>query len=68
MVVDGERFDVTARAGESGFYDSRWTSGPNEGYGFTSAGHGGGNMADAELEHAIRNFLSQVDPITGYIE
>lgn len=68
MVVDGEQFDVSTRAGEPGVYDFRWTSGPNEGYGFGSAGHGGGGMTDAELEDAIRNFLSQVDPTTGYIE
>ena len=42
-------------------------SGPNEGYGFSSGGHGGGGLTDAELEDAIRNFLSQVDS-TGYIE
>jgi hypothetical protein len=67
MVVDGEQFDVSERAGEPGVYDFRWTSGPNAGYGFGSAGHRGG-MTDAELEDAIRNFLSQVDPTTGYIE
>jgi len=25
-------------------------------------------MTDGELQDAIRNFLSQVDPTTGYIE
>ena len=65
MVVDGEQFNVSERAVEPGVYDFRWTSGPNEGYGFGSAG---GSMTDAELEDAIRDFLSQVDPITGYIE
>ena len=60
MVVDGEQFNVSERAGEPGVCDFRWTSGPNEGYGFTSAGHKGGGMTDAELEDAIRNFLSQV--------
>ena len=68
MVVDGEHFDVSERDGEPGVFDFRWTSGPNEGYGFGSARHGGGGMTDAELEGAIRNFLSQVDPTTGYIE
>ena len=68
MVVDGEQFDVSTRAGEPGVYDFRWTSCPNEGYGFGSAGHVGGCMTDAELGDAIRNFLSQVDPTTGYIE
>jgi hypothetical protein len=68
MVVDGEHFDVIARAGEPGVYDFRWTSGPNEGYGFGSAGHGSDGMTDGELEDAICNFLSQVDLNTGYIE
>ncbi len=68
VVVDGEHFDVIARAGEPGVYDFRWTSGPNEGYGFGSAGHCSGGMTDRELEAAIRNFLSHVDPTTGYIE
>ena len=47
MVVDGEQFEVSARTGEPGVFDFRWTSGPNEGYGFGSAGHGGGGMKDA---------------------
>lgn len=59
---------MTFLAGEPGVYDFRWTSGPNQGYGFGSAGHGSGGMRDGELEDAIRNFLNQVDPTTGYIE
>jgi hypothetical protein len=58
----------SVRAGEPGVYDFRWTSRPKPGYGFSSAGHGSGGMTDAELEDAIRNFLSQVDPTTGYLE
>ena len=68
MVVDGEHFDVTERVGEPGVYDLRWVSGPNEDYGFASAKYGADGQTDAELEAAIRNFLSQVDPSTGYIE
>ena len=68
MVVDGEQFNVSERAGEPGVYDFRWTSGPNKGYSFSSGGHGGCAMTDAGLEDAIRNFLSQLDPTTGYIE
>jgi hypothetical protein len=68
MVVDGEQFDVSERDGEPGIFDFRWTSGPNERYGFGSAGHGGRGIPDGELEDAIRNFLSQVDPSTSYIE
>lgn len=68
MVVDGEQFSVSERAGEPGVYDFRGTSGRNSGYGFSSGGHGGGGITDAALEDAIRNFLSQIDPTTGYIE
>jgi len=68
MVVDGEHFEVTERVGEPGVYEIRWTSGPNEGYGFASTSYSGQGQTDAELEDAIRNFLSQVDPSTGYIE
>ena len=50
---------MTFLAGEPGVYDFRWTSGPNQGYGFGSAGHGSGGMRDGELEDATRNFLNQ---------
>lgn len=68
MVVDGEHFDVRERASEPGVYDLRWVSGPNQDYGFASAKYGGDRQTDAELEDAIRNFLSQVGTSTGYIE
>ena len=67
MVVDGEHFDFTERVGEPGVHDLRWVSGPNKDYGFASAAYGGGRQTDADLEDAIRNFLSLVDPTTGYI-
>lgn len=66
MVVGGHAFDVSERVGETGVYDCRWVSGPNEGYGFATAAYGGGRLTDAELEDSIRNFLSQIDPSTGY--
>ena len=68
MVVNGERFDVTERAGESGVLELRWVSGPNAGYGFTTSTSSGEGQTSAELEDAIRNFLSQVDSSTSYIE
>lgn len=68
MVVDGEQFDVTERIEEPCVYELRWTSGPNADYGFATSTHSGDGQTDAELEDAIRNFLSQVDPTTGYIE
>lgn len=68
MVVGGEQFSVSERGGQPGVYDFQWVSGPNEGYGFSSAGYGSGSLTDAELEDAIGNFLSQVDRTTGFIE
>jgi hypothetical protein len=65
--VDGERFTVTERDGSPGVYDFAWESGPNEGYGFTSAVHGADALDTGELIDAARNFLEQVDPATGYI-
>ncbi len=54
MVVDGEQFSVSERGGQPGVYDFEWVSGPNEGYGFSSAGYGGGSLTDAELEDKQR--------------
>lgn len=67
LIVDGERFTVTRRAGSAGVYDFDWESGPNDGYGFMTAVHGGVSMERAGLEEAARGFLSQVDPATGYL-
>lgn len=68
FVVDGEHFDVRERPSEPGVYDIAWTSGPNEGYGFASVSYDGQPQSDVELEEAIRSFLRQVDPNTGYID
>lgn len=68
IVVDGEHFDVTERVGEPGVYELRWTSGPNADYGFATSTYSGETQTDAELDNAIRDFLSRVDPSTGYIE
>ncbi|GAA0433518.1 hypothetical protein Acor_07690 [Acrocarpospora corrugata] len=66
--VDGEVFDVVARGDRPGQYDYAWISGPNPGYGFGSARSDGGASTMADHEAAIRSFLAQVDPETGYIE
>jgi hypothetical protein len=44
-----------------------WESGPNPGYGFTSGAQGGSGAPVSVLADAIRNFLAQIDPRTGYI-
>jgi hypothetical protein len=66
--VGGETFDVVARRGRPGEYEYTWTSGPNQGYGFSSASSDGAPSTVADHESAIRNFLSQVDRGTGYVE
>ena len=66
--VDGEDFDVTAAPDRPGQYHYDWVSGPNAGYGFTSASSEGRPSTVADHEESIRNFLEQVDSETGYIE
>ncbi|MEV4512604.1 hypothetical protein AB0K00_26995 [Dactylosporangium sp. NPDC049525] len=65
--VDGEVFDVAARADRPGQFDYTWISGPNPGYGFSSASSADRATTMADHEGAIRTFLAQVDPGTGYI-
>jgi NAD(P)-dependent dehydrogenase (short-subunit alcohol dehydrogenase family) len=67
ITVEGEVFEVTARRDVAGTYDSDWTSGPNPGYGFTSASSDG-RPPTADHHRAITTFLRQIDPHTGYIE
>jgi hypothetical protein len=62
--VDGELFEVRPDAWGGTSYT--WLTGPNEGYGFSES-----PTTDRSLdEHrkSIRNFLTQIDPATGYIE
>jgi hypothetical protein len=66
--VDGEDFEIQASADRPGQYRYDWISGPNAGYGFTSASSDGRPSTMSDHEAAIRNFLSLVDPETGYIE
>ena len=65
--MDGHDFRVRARAGEPGVYDIEWLSGPRE-YGFTCASSDRSAPDLPDLERAIRSFLAQVDPATGYID
>ena len=63
LAVDGEIF--TLRPDGLGGTHYSWISGPNPGYGFSMS-----PTAEASEEHRtnIRNFLSMIDPATGYIE
>jgi hypothetical protein len=68
FAVDGERFLVRRRLRpEPPFeYDYDWLTGPNAGYGFGSSGP----FEEDDDQHTatIRNFLSNIDPATGYLE
>jgi hypothetical protein len=68
VIVDGQEFIVRPRPAAPGTYDFDWTTGPNPNYGFSLAGSPGRPLTHGEIEDAIRNFLRQVDPETGYIE
>lgn len=69
LEVDGERFHVRVVVDPAtGYTDTgyTWLSGPNEGYGFGIGGPP--NPSLEEHRQRIREFLSMVDPSTGYIE
>ncbi|MGK5445070.1 hypothetical protein ACSNN7_25030 [Micromonospora sp. URMC 105] len=65
MTVDGQQFRIRERAEQPGEYDFDWLSGPHDyGFGITS----GSAMTLPEMEEAIRNFLAEIDPTTGYLK
>jgi hypothetical protein len=68
LEVDGEVFTVAARTGRPGQYDYTWISGRDPEYGFTSARSDGQPSTKAEHMAAIRSFLAQIDPETGYLD
>ncbi len=64
--MDGEEFDVRRDTDGSLHFD--WISGPNPGYGFTTSGDPDAPPADALLIESIRDFLTNVNPTTGYLD
>lgn len=68
LAVDGETFRAVPDPDQPGAWHLAWTSGPNADYGFTTRSSDDSWGSRAELEAGIRNFLSQIDPATGYIE
>ncbi|MFI7026658.1 hypothetical protein [Micromonospora sp. NPDC049900] len=66
LTVDGEQFRVSTQAGRPGSYDFDWLSGPHE-YGFGLTNSGGLALTRDELVQAIREFLAEIDPATGYL-
>jgi len=66
LIVDGEQFVVTRRAGSTGTYDFAWTSHPAS-YGFTIGSNADWHPDRAELAEQIHSFLADIDPKTGYL-
>jgi hypothetical protein len=66
LIVAGEKFVVTRRAGPSGTYDFAWTSHPAS-YGFTIGSNADWHPDRAELLEHIRSFLADIDPKIGYL-
>ncbi|WP_262365440.1 hypothetical protein [Gordonia sp. OPL2] len=80
LTVDGEVFELTE--GEGSQYSYTWLTGPNKGYGFSESAHSASLDPDVPLpedlpkyrltfkQHieSIRDFLSMIDPKTGYTE
>lgn len=66
MSVDGQDFRISERAGKPGEYDFDWLNGP-PGYGFGLSGPGASGMTPPEMAEAIRAFLADIDPATGYL-
>lgn len=62
--VDGEVFNV--RPGRDGGTNYDWVSGRNEGYGFGSSASP--DLPEECHRESIRNFLTMIDPQTGYLE
>lgn len=76
LTVDGEVFGV--RSNDTGGHHFDWVSGPNPGYGLSTGGPmvlmpvGEDAVVRAEEDETlftrqIREFLAQIDPVTGYI-
>ncbi|MET7680396.1 hypothetical protein [Streptomyces sp. NPDC005423] len=66
--VDGEEFEVRQPQDSPGTYHFTWLTGPDPQYGFGFRSHPPVRVDRAELEEAVREFLSQVDTGTGFIE
>jgi hypothetical protein len=64
--IDGEMWTVRQGA-KPGLYFFEWVSGPNKKYGFTSQSSDGRAMSTDSMNQAIREFLAEIDPETGYL-
>ncbi|MBC2904329.1 hypothetical protein [Streptomyces cupreus] len=68
ITVDGEEFEVVQPYDSPGTYHISWVTGPDPQYGFGFRVHPPVRVGRGELEEAVRDFLTQVDPATGHIE
>jgi len=72
LTVDGMAFSVAYDASQPGTYHYARLpgapGGPAVGYGFTSGRSDHQRETTAAHIEAIRDFISMVDPVTGYIE
>ena len=66
LVVDGERFRVSEHRRQDRYhcYSYDWLTGPNPGYGFGSSAP---QQSNEDHTTAIRYFLADFDPDTGYL-
>jgi hypothetical protein len=67
LTVEGEVFRVRLRPRHGSLfeYDYDWSTGPNDGYGFSISGPF--EQGDDEHTARIREFLMEIDPATGYL-
>ncbi|WP_432540732.1 hypothetical protein [Kineococcus sp. SYSU DK002] len=68
LTVEGEDWLVKERPGTPGCYDFDWLSGPNPGYGFTSQEFDRSPISEDEMRKAIADFLTGINPETGYLD
>lgn len=66
--VDSETFEVRPDPDQPGCSHYSWVSGPNRGYGFTHVRSDGLRPSPTEHRDAIRDFLSSINPETGYLD
>lgn len=66
MTVDGELWEVTFHDGQ---YDFTWLAGKAPGYGFASRlSDPDATLSPERIEQTIREFMSDVNPETGYLD
>ncbi len=66
--VDSETFEIRQDPDEPGGSHYSWVSGPNRGYGFSQVRSDGLQPSLPEHRDAIRDFLSSINPETGYLD